>query len=938
MPRCFPWSLAALCLLLASQVVALLVNPTPAGAFDIDDLTQGRLLELSFDRATTDETVELLVYVPPGYFLESSGGRRYPVLYWLHSSIGDQTEVLQALQALPAPAGNATSGPVERLDALIEDGLLEPLILVSIGSPAGVWTEAETALVTREVPAFVDRHLRTVAHRGGRGLEGFSLGAQGVSLYATERPDVFATASLLGGAFRPERWPAAADAILREDLEVELGVGADDQFLDGVLDLDLVLTDLGIPHQLHVVPEVGHSVSGLYGAIGVELLQFHSDRFARERLLDAGDAQTVDRPLPVELALAPVLDDPTGVLDGASFSWQQVDGSADLGISDPQELETTVTLTLPGVYHLRLEATTTENDLFDDVVRLSAVDTAAGLTLHLTFDSGDATDASGNGRDGALLGVPLPVDGRLGGALAFDGTDDAVAVLDFAYGPAFTVALWLHAENLDGDGYQYLASHGGFDVQPSMNLYLPENDATLADDAARLRSVLRDADDGGGEIITVADAIEPGRWHHIAVVVPSDGGHRLVVDGVERATGGHGGDAFDPSGDLFFATRAVAPDGRYFHGLLDDVRLYERALANEELLWLASAPDAFDHPPSVDAGDDRTVYRDGGAVLTGTATDADADPLTVVWSTVAGPSSAVFANPSAPITAANFDRPGVYTLRLEASDGTETAADDVTIEVVAEIEPGLVGHWPVLGAVPSDSLLDVGGLGHDAQLLGAPAPARVCSPTGRALSFDASAETVAFVDASPLLALDPAASFTVAAWLRAAPGAEGTLIARAAGTPSERQLQLFLLDDDGDGSSDLVAIVGGAINEEARRVGVRVEDGAWHHLALVHDVLFGRQQLWVDGVAIGEALPSGMAVQDVPLLLGARSLVAGGVFGEDDATTFHLDGELDDVRIYSRALDVAEIAGTIADAGVVPGLCTPLFADGFESGSLDAWF
>ncbi len=67
--------------------------------------------------------------------------------------------------------------------------------------------------------------------------------------------------------------------------------------------------------------------------------------------------------------------------------------------------------------------------------------------------------------------------------------------------------------------------------------------------------------------------------------------------------------------------------------------------------------------------------------LVGSASDLDGDPLTTTWSFVSGPGSVTFGDSSAPVTTANFDAQGVYTLRLTADDGREQNSDDIFITV-----------------------------------------------------------------------------------------------------------------------------------------------------------------------------------------------------------------------------------------------------------------
>jgi len=86
-------------------------------------------------------------------------------------------------------------------------------------------------------------------------------------------------------------------------------------------------------------------------------------------------------------------------------------------------------------------------------------------------------------------------------------------------------------------------------------------------------------------------------------------------------------------------------------------------------------------PPSVNAGPDASVTLPDSLSLSGTASDPDGDDLTTTWSQVSGPGTATFADPSALATTASFDVAGTYVLRLSADDGTDTASDDLTVEV-----------------------------------------------------------------------------------------------------------------------------------------------------------------------------------------------------------------------------------------------------------------
>jgi hypothetical protein len=89
--------------------------------------------------------------------------------------------------------------------------------------------------------------------------------------------------------------------------------------------------------------------------------------------------------------------------------------------------------------------------------------------------------------------------------------------------------------------------------------------------------------------------------------------------------------------------------------------------------------------PVVDAGTDASVVLPASASLDGTVSDdglpADPGAVTTTWSKTSGPGDVTFADPSAVDTTASFSQAGTYVLRLAASDGALTTADEVTVFV-----------------------------------------------------------------------------------------------------------------------------------------------------------------------------------------------------------------------------------------------------------------
>ncbi|MCG8460062.1 MAG: hypothetical protein MI919_27585, partial [Holophagales bacterium] len=452
-------------------------------------------------------SLDLLVYTPPGYFT-AGNTQRYPVLYFLHGSGGSPYDMVDALDRLPTTG----QGGAEKLDDAILTGLLPPMIMVGIGAPSTNWEEEYLDLVTQDVVGHLDRNWRTVADRRGRSIEGFSSGARGVALYLTPLPELFASTSIMGGAFENYRWSDQGRRIRDRDVRVNILVGSLDGFLSGAQELRTVLQAEGIHHRFEVLDGIPHNCNLIYQARGLENLQFHAAAWAAASVVEAGDDLVLDGGAPASLPLSGQLLE-TG---GYDVSWDQLSGPAGgASFTAAGSLSTAVNFAQIGTYGLRLTASG-GGASYSDLIMVSVVDLAAGLEMYLPLDA-DPFDISGNGHDGVGLGGAAPVSaGKVGGAYYFDGVDDVVLVPDFDYGSSWSVAFWFTAPNLTGSSYQYMVSHGGFDSKPSLNAYLPEN-ATSAN--GHVRTVLRDADDANGKYADAPGPFEGSVWHHYVLSV-----------------------------------------------------------------------------------------------------------------------------------------------------------------------------------------------------------------------------------------------------------------------------------------------------------------------------------------------------------------------------------------------------------------------------------
>ncbi|SVB26295.1 uncharacterized protein METZ01_LOCUS179149, partial [marine metagenome] len=102
-----------------------------------------------------------------------------------------------------------------------------------------------------------------------------------------------------------------------------------------------------------------------------------------------------------------------------------------------------------------------------ETIRSTDLERPLDLLLWYKFDESigtTATDSSGNGHDGSLVSGPTWTQGKIGGALSFDGTDDHVAL---GNPPALnvtgneTISMWLKPMSLNDRRNPYAKAYGG---------------------------------------------------------------------------------------------------------------------------------------------------------------------------------------------------------------------------------------------------------------------------------------------------------------------------------------------------------------------------------------------------------------------------------------------------------------------------------------------
>ena len=142
------------------------------------------------------QSIRLLdVYLPPGYDGDDTE-IRYPVIYYLHGGMADET-----------------SNPelITTLDALIADGEIEPVIVAKPNGNCAVYgglswyTTSEVngdyeTWLTQELPTYIESSFNASTDAAKRSIMGFSMGGFGAVMLALKYPDVYAAVASHSGA------------------------------------------------------------------------------------------------------------------------------------------------------------------------------------------------------------------------------------------------------------------------------------------------------------------------------------------------------------------------------------------------------------------------------------------------------------------------------------------------------------------------------------------------------------------------------------------------------------------------------------------------------------------------------------------------------------------------------------------------------------------
>ena len=205
----------------------------------------------------------------------------------------------------------------------------------------------------------------------------------------------------------------------------------------------------------------------------------------------------------------------------------------------------------------------------------------AEIVSHWTFDEGAGNTAydSASDQHGTINGATWS-EGIIGNCLSFDGNYDYVRISDsdtLDITSNLSIAMWIKTSGPEGDGTQHLFSnqrsispHDGFSFKIT----------SFGDYDGHLRFSSQESN------LYSNRSAATGDWCHVAVTL-SGGMARIYIDGQLDNSGYVGSHRIN---DLDQVIGATYTPWYFFNGKIDDLRIYNHALSEQEITSIIPEP------------------------------------------------------------------------------------------------------------------------------------------------------------------------------------------------------------------------------------------------------------------------------------------------------------------------------------------------------------
>jgi hypothetical protein len=330
--------------------------------------------------------------------------------------------------------------------------------------------------------------------------------------------------------------------------------------------------------------------------------------------------------------------------------------------------------------------------------------------------------------------------------------------------------------------------------------------------------------------------------------------------------------------------------GKGFEGLMDDVRIYHRALSGSDLAAHAQG-GLNQQAPGVNAGTDQIVSMASPTItLAGGASDdgSTGNPLYSTWTQVAGPAVATFSDVHSLTSSVTLPAVGSYEFELAVSDGLLIARDRMRVEAssdTVDLASGLILHYR-LDEVSGNLVADSSPIALNATFYGTP----LWSDEGKfmgAAQLNGQSQIIAPMPNH----LSSLTTMTLSVWMRG----DRSILDMAHSWPSA----LYHADY---ATNKGFALMTTATNTNT--FGLRLHTGTGRREVTMDGVPAGA---WVHVVATFDGSTMRLYRDGALVSINATGAIPVPAFDARLQIGIGYEGMLDDVRIYNRALSPVEV-------------------------------
>ena len=219
----------------------------------------------------------------------------------------------------------------------------------------------------------------------------------------------------------------------------------------------------------------------------------------------------------------------------------------------------------------------------------SGAEGAPSILAHWKLDetSGAVAEDSIGWNDATQSGSPQWVEGTLDGALEFDGGNDYVTTANnFRPPPTGSVAFWMKVPEAPSSEGQVLGLDDAWEIRHVDNGFPGVVASALVFDLG--------VNGSNDEFVTTVAVDEPNRWYFVVATYDAESNaYQVHLDNTLNNSGVFSGGLSMPDSNLLSLGRRTGSN-KDFEGTLDDVRIYNYVLSEEEIkvMYVAGTPNA----------------------------------------------------------------------------------------------------------------------------------------------------------------------------------------------------------------------------------------------------------------------------------------------------------------------------------------------------------